>query len=134
MPFPVAPVEESPAHSRPRRERGSRLQAVSQTSGNCLLVPLQADTRHVRNVRLAILDLIRPLQHRVRPILPFEPMRRFGNPHNVSGQLAIEMGRNRNARRRSDGSSSLPAGHAADPHEIRRDVIAGLPFYNARGP
>ena len=37
-----------------------------------------------------------------------------------------KMGGNRNARRRSDCSRSLPARYPADPHEIGHDVIAGL--------
>jgi hypothetical protein len=41
-------------------------------------------------VQLAILHLIGLLQYRVRPILPFEPVRRFACPQDVGGNLGIE--------------------------------------------
>jgi len=102
------------------------LEAASQMSGYRLLVLLQPDAGHIRNAQLTILDLIGLLQDRVRPILPFEPMSRFADPHNVGGHLGIQMRRNRNARHRSDSGRSLPASHAANPHEVRHHVIAGL--------
>src|SRR5215813_10986376 len=76
---------------------------VGQVSGDSLLVPLQIDARYVRNMQLPILDLIGLLQDRICPILPLEPMRRFADPHDVSGHLGIEMGRDRNAGCGSDG-------------------------------
>ena len=55
-----------------RRGGEGRLEAISQVSGYCLLVPFQPDTRRVRNMQLAVPDLVWLLQNRVRPILPLE--------------------------------------------------------------
>jgi len=77
-------------------------------------------------MQLAILDRIGLLQNRIRPILPLKPVRRFGDPHHVSGHFGIEMGGDRNTRSTGDGSRSLPACDAANPHEIRHDIIAGF--------
>jgi hypothetical protein len=72
----------------------------------------------------ASLDFIGLLQDRIRPVLPLEPVRRFGDPHDVSGHLGIEMGRNRNARRRGDCGSSLPASDASDTRAARSRTLA----------
>jgi hypothetical protein len=64
------------------REEVYRLKVVSQVSGYGLFVPFQSDAWHIRNLQLAILDLIGLLQDRVCPILPLEPVRRFGHPRS----------------------------------------------------
>ena len=72
-------------------EEARRLKVVSQVRGNCLLVPCQPDTWHIRNMQLASFDLIGLLQDRVGPILPLDPVRRFADPHDVRGYLWIEI-------------------------------------------
>jgi hypothetical protein len=40
-------------------DQGLVLEIVSQVSGDCLLVPLQPDARHVRDMQLATFDRVR---------------------------------------------------------------------------
>ena len=56
-----------------------------------LLIPLKTKARHIRYVQQSIPDFVRPLQDRIGPILPFEPMRRFGHTQQMRRHLRIEM-------------------------------------------
>jgi hypothetical protein len=49
----------------PLRMADLNLKIVSDVSSNHLLVPSHADPRHVRNMQLAIPNLIGSLQHRI---------------------------------------------------------------------
>ena len=51
----------------------------------------KAEARRIRDVQQTILDLVRPLQNRICPVLPFQPVRRFGDAHDVRRHLRIEM-------------------------------------------
>src|SRR5580704_5811447 len=103
---PIHPRSSRPTAARYRyraaqaeKFRSRDLEVVSQVRGDHLLVPLQPDTRDIRNMQLTSHDFIGLLQDRIRPILPLKPMRRFGDPHDVGGHLGIKMGGNRNACR-----------------------------------
>ena len=75
-------------------------------------------------MQVPVFDRVRLLQDWIGPILPFEPVRRLGNPHNVRGHLWIEMRGHGDARRTRNGGSPLPPGDAANAHEIRHDKVA----------
>jgi hypothetical protein len=66
-------------------------------SGYRLLVPVHPHALHIRNMQRTILDFLGLLQNWICPILPLEPVSGFGDPHNVSSHLGIEMGGDGNA-------------------------------------
>ena len=53
-------------------------------------------------------------------------MRRFRYPHDMRGNLGIQMGGHRHTGRPSDRCRAEPARNTANAHEIRHDEIAGL--------
>ena len=66
---------------RHKRRSGLKIGAVPR---NGIFVPFEADARFVGNVQHAVLDLVLALEDRIRPILPFEPMRSLGDAHHVA--------------------------------------------------
>jgi hypothetical protein len=84
-----------------------------------LFIPFQADARRVRNAQHTIDDLIWLLQNRFGLVLPFQPMRRLRDTHDVSAELGIKVGGDRDARRSSDRRCPEPSSGAADAHDVR---------------
>jgi hypothetical protein len=64
--------------------------------------------------------------HQVTVVMSDRGIPKIADPHHVGGHLGIKMGGNRSACRCGDSGRSLPACHAADPHEVRHDVIASF--------
>ena len=56
-----------------------------------LFIPFKAKAGRIRDMQETAVDFIRSLQNRIGPILPFEPMRRFSDAHDVRRHLRIEM-------------------------------------------
>jgi len=50
---------------------------------NHILVPFNANARHVWNMQVPVFDCVRLLQDWIRPILPFEPVRCLGDPQRL---------------------------------------------------
>ena len=66
---------------------------LAAKSRNRVLVPLQTDAGHVGNVQVTVANLERPLEDRIGPILPLEPMRGLGGPAmTVRRDFGIQMG------------------------------------------
>ncbi len=47
---------------------------------------------NIGNLKPAVFHLIRPLQDRIGPVLPFQPMRRLGHPHHMRRHFRIQVG------------------------------------------
>src|SRR5262245_9570261 len=62
---------------------------IDEVGRNGRLVPLQAETGEIGNVNMASLDLVGLRKDWIRPILPFQPMRRLGDAHDVRGDLGV---------------------------------------------
>src|SRR5579863_8640562 len=59
--------------------RSSGCSSVVAVTGHGALVPFDTGAGHVRNFKVAVLDGERLLQNRIGPVLPLQPMRRFGD-------------------------------------------------------
>jgi len=90
-----------------------------------LFIPRDAAAGPIGNNEMAGLELERLGQDGIRPVLPLEPVRRFGDPHEMRRDFRIEVGRHFDAGRAGDGGGAQPAGHAADPHQVGHHVFAG---------
>src|SRR4030095_3260988 len=94
----------TPALTRGRRVQGgvrARMspRAVSQREPcDVLFVPLDALPGLVRDHEIAVLQLERFGQYRVSPILPLEPMRGIGDPHEMRSNFRVEVRGHWNAR------------------------------------
>lgn len=63
-------------------------------------------------------------QDRIRPILPFEPVRCVGDAHEMRGNLWIQMGGHRDARSARDRRRTHPTAYTANAHHVGHDVVA----------
>ena len=91
-----------------------------------VFLPFQTYAGQVRNVEKAVFDLVRLLQHRIGPILPFEPVGCLCYAHDVSSDLWIEMGGHWYARCSGDGGCSKPPGDSTDAHEVGHNEVASF--------
>src|SRR4029453_5886227 len=99
--------------------------AVSQREPcDGLFVPLDALPGFIRNHEIAVLELERFGQYRVRPILPLEPMRGIGDPHEMRGNFRVEVRGHWDARGAGDRRSAQPPADATNAHEVWHDIVA----------
>src|ERR1700751_2193523 len=84
----AALVPKSRADEARHASRG--MTRLDEVTFDRVLVPFEPHTRHIGNVQLPVLELVWSLENRIRPILPFEPMRSLGDAHHVSSDLRIE--------------------------------------------
>ena len=56
-----------------------------------IFVPFYADTGKIRNLKVAVMDSKRLLQNGIGPILPLQPMSRFGHAHQMRCRFWIQM-------------------------------------------
>src|SRR5262245_22148544 len=99
--------------------------AVSQREPcDCLFVPLDALPRFVWNHEIAVLELERLGQYRVSPVLPLEPMRGIGDPHEMRSNFRVEVRGHWNAGGAGDRRRAQPTADAANAHEGWHDVVA----------
>src|SRR5262245_6320349 len=120
-----------PAASMPLGEawrKGARcaLAEIDEVGGNGGLVPLQTNTGEIRHLDPTRLDVVGLLQQGISPILPFQPMRRLSNAHDVRRNFGIKVRRHGYPGGTANGGGAEPAGDAADAHEIRHYQIARL--------
>jgi hypothetical protein len=74
---------------------------------DCFLIPLKTDAGHVRNVKQSVTNIIRFLQDRIGPVLPFQPMRGLGDAHHVRGHLGVKVSGHRYAGRKPFAPAQL---------------------------
>src|SRR5689334_9231643 len=96
-----------------------------------VFVPHQTDAGRVRDRDASFAHVERANEQRISPVLPFEPMRGFGNAHHVRCDLRVQMRRHRNACRAGKRRCAHPSRYAADAHEVRHDEIARAHFDRA---
>src|SRR5262249_6827268 len=86
--------------------------------------PLDALPGFIRNHEIAVLELERLGQDRGGPILPLEPMRGIGDPHEMRSNFRVEVRGHWNARGARDRRRAQPTGDSATAHEVWNDVVA----------
>jgi hypothetical protein len=80
-----------------------RLRCVSL---NRILVPINTDSSQSGYLQHPLRYFIGLFQDWIYPVLPFEPVRRFRNPHNVGADLWIKVRGDGDARRRCNRGRS----------------------------
>src|ERR1041384_1350929 len=98
-------------------------------AANSFFVPFDSGAWPIWNSEQAIRDPVWLRQDRIGPVLPFEPMRRFGYPHEMRGKLRIKMRRHLDPCGTSDSRAAEPACHATDSHQVGHHVVAAAHGY-----
>jgi hypothetical protein len=76
------------SNAEPRSRKQCKLCEVSFDRH---LIPLDPRAGNVGYVQEPVIDLVGRLENRVRPILPFQPMRGFRDAHHVSRDFGVEV-------------------------------------------
>ena len=90
---PVQGIGAASACTPERHASTAKRFTASSLATRCL------SARHVRDLHHAVLHRERVLQDRLRPVLPFQPMRVRGDAQQMRGKFRIEMRGERHARR-----------------------------------